>query len=109
MSSAQGTVPSAVRVKVTSLGSDSLRNIDGRDLGDIDVLAGDRSTRTLWVVECIDLSQALTPAEVVDEMTEHFGESEDSSVARVEGRRAWVEERRTAALRELEVEDSLVT
>jgi hypothetical protein len=93
-------------VNVTSVGSESLKNVDGRDLGDIDVLVGELSTRTLWVVECKDLTGALTPADVVDEMTEHFGGSEDASVARVEGRRAWIEERRAAALRELQIQES---
>lgn len=96
----------AARENVTALGGDSLKRVDGRDLGDIDVLAAQRGARTLWIVECKDLTGALTPGEVVDEMSEHFGESETASVARVEARRAWVGERRDAALRELGITDS---
>jgi hypothetical protein len=89
------------RENVTGLGADSLKRVEGRDLGDVDVLVADHRTRTLWVVECKDLRGALTPGEVVDEMSEHFGETETASVARVESRRAWVDQRRAAALREL--------
>lgn len=94
------------RKNVTTLGPDSLKRVDGRDLGDIDVLVAQSSARTLWIVECKDLRGALTPAEVIDEMTEHFGESETASVARVEARRAWVDERREAALRAFGITDS---
>ncbi|HEX7143873.1 MAG TPA: hypothetical protein VF225_01070, partial [Gaiellaceae bacterium] len=94
------------RENVTMLGGSSIRRVDDRDLGDIDVLVAQASVRALWIVECKDLTGALTPGEVVDEMTEHFGESETASVARVEARRAWVDERRQAALREFGITES---
>jgi hypothetical protein len=89
----------------TSLGGDSLRRTTNGDLGDIDVLVCDSRRRTLWVVECKDLAGAITTSDIVDEMTEHFGSGETTTVARLSARVRWVAERRTIALKTLDWED----
>jgi hypothetical protein len=42
--------------------------VDGKDLGDIDVLAFNRATSTLWLIECKALEVARTPWELHNEM-----------------------------------------
>jgi len=86
-------------IACTSIGNESLRRTDDGDLGDIDVLACDPHRRTLWVVECKDLAGAITTSDIVDEMTEHFGASETTTVARLSARVGWVAERLPAALK----------
>lgn len=90
----------------TSLGGDSLHHTDKGDLGDIDVLACDPGRRTIWVVECKDLAGATTTSDFVDEMTEHFGGGEATTVDRLSARVKWVAERMAAALKALDRDDS---
>jgi len=45
-------------------------NVSLANVGDIDVLAADVSKRTLYVVECKDLSMARTPYELATEIRE---------------------------------------
>lgn len=85
-------------IACTSIGNDSLRHTDAGDLGDIDVLACDTRHQTLWVVECKDLAGAITTSDIVDEMVEHFGTGETTTVARLSARVGWVAERLPAAL-----------
>jgi hypothetical protein len=86
-------------IACTSIGNESLSHTDDGNLGDIDVLACDTRQQTLWVVECKDLAGAITTSDIVDEMTEHFGASETTTVARLNARVGWVAERLPAALK----------
>jgi len=86
-------------IACTSIGNESLRHTDDGDLGDIDVLACDTRHQTLWVVECKDLAGAITTSDIVDEMTEHFGAGETTTVARLSARVEWVAGRLPAALK----------
>jgi hypothetical protein len=90
----------------TSIGSDSLRRTEDGDLGDIDILACDSRRRTLWVVECKDLAGAITTSDIVDEMTEHFGAGDTTTVARLSARVRWVTARRAGALKMFAQESS---
>jgi hypothetical protein len=83
-----------------SVGNDSLHKTDQGDLGDIDVLACDRQRRTIWVVECKDLTGAITTSDFVDEMTEHFGSGDATTVSRVSARVAWIDARKASVLTE---------
>jgi len=86
-------------IDCTSIGNESLRHTDDGDLGDIDLLACDTRRQTLWVVECKDLAGAITTSDIVDEMTEHFGSGEMTTVARLHARIGWVAARMPAALK----------
>jgi hypothetical protein len=86
-------------IACTSIGNASLSHTDDGNLGDIDVLACDTRQQTLWVVECKDLAGAITTSDIVDEMIEHFGASETTTVARLSARVGWVAERLPAALK----------
>lgn len=68
-----------VKDRVKAIGKLSLAN-----LGDIDVLAADVSRRTLYVVECKDLSMARTPYELATEIRELIvgGDDEKSAIDR---------------------------
>jgi hypothetical protein len=86
--------------RVDRFGADSLREVEGRDLGDIDVIALDRRSRTVWAVECKDLAAAVTPSDVVDEMAEHFHDRA-STLVKHRLRVAWLDRHRAEALRAL--------
>jgi hypothetical protein len=83
-----------------SVGGDSLHKTDQGDLGDIDVLACDRQPRTIWVVECKDLTGAITTSDFVDEMSEHFGSGDATTLSRVSARVAWIDARKASVLTE---------
>jgi hypothetical protein len=88
----------AVVQRVGRLGDERLQRAPGQSLGDIDVLAGDASTRTLWALECKDLSGAMTAAEIVREMSEHFRVVGSTSMTKHAERVTWLEARVPAAL-----------
>ena len=88
----------AVRERVGQLGDERLQRAPGESLGDIDVLAGVASTRTLWAIECKDLSGAMTAAEIAREMSEHFRAIGSTSMTKHAERVAWLEARIPAAL-----------
>jgi hypothetical protein len=93
-------------VACTSIGGDSLHHTEQGDLGDIDVLACDPGRRTIWVVECKDLAGAITTSDFVDEMTEHFGAGDATTVDRLSARVNWVAKRKAAALTAFGQDDS---
>jgi hypothetical protein len=70
-------------------GAHDLRNIDGRDLGDIDLLAFHPATRTLYVSEAKALAVARTPREMAHELSSLI-EGDRSAVERLRGRYEWV-------------------
>lgn len=88
----------AVAERVGRLGDERIQRAPGQSLGDIDVLAGDASTRTLWALECKDLSGAMTAAEIAREMSEHFRAIGSTSMTKHAERVAWLEARVPAAL-----------
>jgi hypothetical protein len=96
-----------VSENVKRLGTERLQRSSGETLGDIDVLVADRAARTLWAVECKNLSGALTAAEVAREMSDHFGAAGTTSVTKHAERVGWLEARVHAALERLGIEDSL--
>jgi hypothetical protein len=95
----------AVAERVSRLGGDRLQRAPGQPLGDIDVLAGDASTRTLWAVECKDLSGAMTAAEIAREMSAHFRAIGSTSMTKHAERVTWLEARIPAALELLNLAD----
>jgi hypothetical protein len=88
----------AVAERVSRLGDERLQRASGQSLGDIDVLVGNGSTRTLWALECKDLSGAMTAAEIAREMSEHFRSIGSTSMTRHAERVAWLGARITLAL-----------
>lgn len=88
----------AVVERVGRIGEERLERAPGQSLGDIDVLAGDVSTRTLWALECKDLSGAMTAAEIAREMSEHFRAIGSTSMTKHVERVAWLKARVPAAL-----------
>lgn len=77
-----------VRQRVKKLGKRRLIE-DGRDLGDIDVLAIDVEAKRLWVIECKSLSFARTPWELASEVDD-FADPGDGIPARHRRRMAWL-------------------
>jgi hypothetical protein len=96
----------AVARRVGRLGEERIEREPGQSLGDIDILAGDVSTRTLWALECKDLSGAMTAAEIAREMSEHFRAIGSTSMTKHAERVAWLEARIPAALERLELNDA---
>jgi len=88
----------AIAERVGRIGDERLERAPGQSLGDIDVLTGDASTRTLWALECKDLSGAMTAAEIAREMSEHFRAIGSTSMRKHAERVAWLEARVPAAL-----------
>jgi hypothetical protein len=88
----------AVKTAVKRIDGERLQRPNGEPLGDIDVLAGDRERKILWAVECKDLSGALSNADVVREMTEHFRQVGTTSVTKHAERVAWLGQRIPGAL-----------
>lgn len=64
-----------VRRRVTKLGRIAIADERG-PLGDIDVLAVDRSSRVIWAIECKALAPSRTPTEVANELRDLFGEGD---------------------------------
>ena len=86
----------AVARGVKRLGGEKLRRSGSEDLGDIDVLAGDPTTKTVWAIECKSLAGSLSSSEVVLEMTAHFRQEGVSSVTKHGERVSWLAERMPA-------------
>lgn len=93
----------AVAERVRRVGGDRLERAPGQSLGDIDVLAADASTRTLWALECKDLSGAMTAAEIAREMSDHFRAIGSTSMTKHVERVAWLQARVPAALELLDL------
>jgi hypothetical protein len=61
-----------VKRRVKKIAGRRIERAPGQDLGDVDVLAADPKTRTLWAVEVKDLAFARTPAELANELESTF-------------------------------------
>jgi hypothetical protein len=75
------------RTNVTKVGTQPLIE-DGRNLGDIDVLAADEHQHTIWVIECKSLGVARTPWELWSEIRE-FERPDDGIIAKHQRRAEW--------------------
>lgn len=75
--------------RVHKFGDLDLHDAQGVDLGDIDVLAFDPSSQSLYIIEAKSLIVARTPRELQNEVSNiHVGEH--SAVERLRGRYEWV-------------------
>ncbi len=77
-----------VRRRVKRIGDHDLRNIDGVDLGDIDLVAYHGPSRSLLLIEAKALETARTPTELRNEI-ENILEGDGSAVTRLGGRYEW--------------------
>jgi hypothetical protein len=78
--------------RVKKLGKARLAD-GGNDLGDIDVLAIDRSRKVVWAIECKALSAARTPWELASELKD-FSDGRNGVPARHGRRLAWLRSHR---------------
>ncbi|MFA4929390.1 MAG: hypothetical protein WC558_12810 [Patulibacter sp.] len=62
-----------VDTNVKKIGGQLITRSNGQALGDIDVLAADPASKTIYALECKALAGARTPAEVANELTKTFG------------------------------------
>lgn len=72
----------AVELSVSKIGGVRIADVDGLDLGDIDVLAWHPGTRTVLAVEAKDFEIARTPAEMSHEIVKLFRGKEGKKVER---------------------------
>ena len=87
-----------VKERVDRIGNYSLHNFNGKDLGDIDVLAIDPDKHELLLVEAKNLEVARTPAELRNEVKQ-LVVGEKSALRRLEERASWVRTHLEAILR----------
>jgi hypothetical protein len=93
--------------KVRSIGNLPLCDSED-DLGDIDILASQKLKRTLYIIECKDLSMARTPHEMRSELEKLFvgRKNEEASVQRIERRVKWLRQNMNAILDFLRLDKS---
>ncbi|MBY4401016.1 hypothetical protein HQO26_06810 [Rhodococcus fascians] len=77
-----------VRRRVSKVGKYDLRNIDGLNLGDIDLVGYHTPSRTVLLIEAKSLQTSRTPSELRNEITNVL-EGPHSAVARLNGRYQW--------------------
>jgi hypothetical protein len=78
-----------VRVRAKKFGGKRIAGERNQDLGDIDVLCLNVTTKTVWVLETKDFEVARTPAEVENEVTKMLV-GEMATVVLHKRREAWV-------------------
>lgn len=83
-----------VQRRVKKIAGRRIEREPGQELGDIDVLAVDPQTRTLWAIEVKDLAYARTPAELANELENIFQTKgkKRASVDKHQERVAWLRE-----------------
>jgi len=89
-----------IRTRLRRVGRVDFRNIDGQNLGDIDIAAIHRGRNELLLLEVKDLETARTPAELTNEVDNLIGEG-NSAIRRLKQRTVWVHQHLEAVLREL--------
>jgi hypothetical protein len=94
-----------IRRRLRKIGPHDFRNINGKDLGDIDVAAVHLRRRELLLLEVKDLEVARTPAELANEVKNLAGEG-NSAVRRLKQRRDLVAQHLALTLHGLGVEDT---
>ncbi len=95
--------PDNVRIEVNKVGGGRL-GPDGNELGDIDVLAIDESSRRVWLVECKDWGGARTPGELAGEIENLVG-SDKSAIAKHKKRVEWLSQNVEPLLMDLDLAD----
>jgi hypothetical protein len=81
--------------------------LDNRGIGDIDVLAADVRSRTIWAIECKALAPARTPHEIAWEMDELVGtEAKLGHLGKHARRLEWLTAHLDALLAEFSVQGS---
>ncbi len=91
-----------VRTRLRRVGRVDFRNVDGSNLGDIDIAAVHTGRNELLVLEVKDLETARTPAELTNEVDNLIGEG-NSAIRRLKQRATWVKQHLDATLGELGV------
>ncbi|MFM9918849.1 hypothetical protein [Lacisediminihabitans sp. H27-G8] len=86
-----------VRRRLRRVGQYDFRNVDGEDIGDIDVIAVDQLYKVIVVVEAKDLEVARTPAELANEVENLVYKA----LPRLGKRTAWVQGHLQPVLAEL--------
>ncbi|CDQ46376.1 hypothetical protein BN1047_04283 [Mycolicibacterium neoaurum] len=99
---------SNVRRRVRRFGRHDLRKINGRNLGDIDVVAFEADTATLFLIEAKALLVARTPREMANEFAALI-EGPTSAAERLRLRSEWVTENLEDVLTELRIRAAAVT
>ncbi|MDT0116624.1 hypothetical protein Q9R20_06430 [Microbacterium sp. PRF11] len=94
-----------VKERLRRVGNYDFRNIDGRDLGDIDVAAVRASTQEVLLVEAKDLEVARTPTELRNELNQLVGPG-NSAITRLRERAQWVRTHAGAVLKEFGIDGS---
>jgi hypothetical protein len=91
-----------VRKKVDRVGDLRLQ-VEGKDLGDIDVLAADPARSRIWAIECKNLGMARTPWELWSEIRKF--DDPDGGILAKHGRRiAWLADHQEAVVEWLGLE-----
>jgi hypothetical protein len=95
-----------VDTSVRTIGGERLARPNGDDLGDIDVLAVDAKTSTVYALECKDLEVARTPAELDNEIRSTFrsGGAKRSAAEKHVERIAWLAARVSAILAHVDID-----
>jgi hypothetical protein len=95
-----------VDTSVRTIGGERLARTNGDDLGDIDVLAVDAKTSTIYALECKDLEVARTPAELDNEIRSTFrsGGAKRSAAEKHVERIAWLAARVSAILAHFDID-----
>lgn len=92
-----------VRLRAHKFGSFDLHDINGVNLGDIDLLGYRSASNNLYVIEAKSLVVARTPRELQNEIS-NLVQGDHSAVARLKGRYEWVLANTTPVLQELGVQ-----
>jgi len=99
------------RLAVKKIGTNRIVDIDGKDLGDIDVLAAHPETRSIIAVEAKDFEIARTPAEIANELEKLFsGKPNKKSTIELHSRRIeWLREHLAEAIDHMRLDGALAS
>lgn len=93
------------RRRLRRIGEFDLQDIDGKDLGDIDVAAVDETAKLLLLIEAKSLEVARTPAELANEINALFDDKRSAQL-RLSTRSEWVKDHLPDTLHALGVKDA---
>lgn len=89
-----------LRTGLKKVGKYDFRNIEGRDIGDIDAIGIDETNKKIYVVEAKDFEVARTPAELSNEI-QNLLVGDKSALVRLGQRADWVRNHVSPTLTEL--------
>lgn len=97
----------AVDTNVKKIGGQQITRSNGQDLGDIDVLVADVTSKKIYALECKALAGARTPAELGNELKKTFGSGgkKPSAAEKHKERSEWLTARLPEALLHLKLPD----